>query len=60
VPLLEAAGHSSFDARAMAPEGSADDALFRLAQERQAVLLPTDKDFFHAVQRRRDEDGQRG
>jgi predicted nuclease of predicted toxin-antitoxin system len=49
VPLLEAAGHSCLDARVLAPEGSADDALFRLAQDRQAVFLTTDKDFFHTV-----------
>jgi predicted nuclease of predicted toxin-antitoxin system len=49
IPLLAAAGHSCLDARSLAPEGSDDNLLFGLAQEHGAVLLTTDKDFFHTV-----------
>lgn len=49
VPVLEAAGHTCLDARVMVPGGSDDAALFRLAQDHQAVFVTTDKDFFHTV-----------
>ena len=47
--ILAARGHAAADIRGTGREGSSDDAVFNLAQERGAVLLTTDKDFFHTV-----------
>ena len=49
VPVLEAAGHSCLDIRGTDAEGSDDSTLFQLAQDHHAILLTTDKDFFHTV-----------
>ncbi len=47
--LLESLGHETFDIRGSGAEGAADADIFRNAQERQAVFLTTDRDFFHTV-----------
>jgi len=49
IPILEAAGHSCLDIRGTDDEGSDDATLFQLAQDHHAILLTTDKDFFHTV-----------
>jgi predicted nuclease of predicted toxin-antitoxin system len=49
VRVLADRGHSSVDIRGTGQEGASDDSLFRLAQEAGAVLLTTDKDFFHTI-----------
>ncbi len=49
VVLLRGAGHEVFDIRGTDDEGMEDDALFRKTQEAGAVLLTTDRDFFHTV-----------
>jgi predicted nuclease of predicted toxin-antitoxin system len=47
--VLADRGHSVPDIRATQRRGAGDDAIFRLAQQRGAVFLTTDKDFFHTV-----------
>ncbi len=47
--FLESAGHSATHALQHFPPGTADETLFAHAQERQAVFVSTDKDFFHTV-----------
>lgn len=47
--LLRLAGHEVMDIRGSGKEGMEDDALFRIAQESGAILLSTDRDFFHTV-----------
>ncbi|MES2996914.1 MAG: DUF5615 family PIN-like protein [Verrucomicrobiota bacterium] len=49
VPFLESAGHAVYDIRGSGDEGMADAPLFLRAQELQAVLLTTDRDFFHTI-----------
>jgi predicted nuclease of predicted toxin-antitoxin system len=49
IPILATHGHSAIDVRGTGQEGASDSSLFRLAQDRGAILLTTDKDFFHTV-----------
>jgi predicted nuclease of predicted toxin-antitoxin system len=46
---LEHLGHHVFDFRGTAEEGADDFRLFDLAQEHEAVMLTTDRDYFHTV-----------
>ena len=47
--MLAREGHAVFDIRGSADEGAADKWLFAYAQELHAVLLTTDKDFYHTI-----------
>lgn len=47
--VLEALGHEVLDVRGSENEGVTDDELFALAQAQNAVLLSTDRDFFHTI-----------
>jgi len=46
---LQAAGHKASHAMDAFPPGTSDDRLFAHAQERGAIFITTDKDFFHTV-----------
>lgn len=46
---LEKEGYEVFDIRGTEREGSPDEIIFNFAQEKQAVFLTTDKDFFHTI-----------
>ena len=46
---LEGAGHTASHALDIFPPGMADDKLFAHAQEKGAIFVTTDKDFFHTV-----------
>ena len=47
--LLIELGHEVFDVRGTELQGTDDNSLFELAQRKNAVLLPTDRDFYHTV-----------
>ena len=47
--LLEKLGHDTFDPRGTALEGSEDSVLVEEARRRDAVILTTDRDFFHTL-----------
>jgi predicted nuclease of predicted toxin-antitoxin system len=47
--LLRDRGHSVIDLRETGNEGADDTFVFEMAQERQATLLTTDRDFYHTV-----------
>ena len=47
--LLQEHGYEVFDIRGTEHEGAADDEVFRLAQAERAILLTTDRDFFHTI-----------
>lgn len=47
--FLASAGHVVVDVRDLSQTGADDQTIFRLAQENQAVLLTTDRDFFHTI-----------
>jgi predicted nuclease of predicted toxin-antitoxin system len=47
--LLLDLGHEVIDIRGTELQGSDDFVLFRLAQQNQAILLTTDRDFYHTV-----------
>lgn len=47
--LITARGHECIDIRGTNQEGADDDTIFHLAQEQGAVLLTTDRDFFHTI-----------
>lgn len=47
--VLVGAGHRVHDARHLLPPGTADDQLFAKAQLLGAVVLTTDRDFFHTI-----------
>ena len=49
IAFLESAGHSASHALQTFPPGAADAKLFAYAQERKAIFVTTDKDFFHTV-----------
>ena len=49
--VLVGEGHRVADIRGTADEGADDRDLFRMAQEREAVFLTTDRDFFHTLAR---------
>lgn len=54
IPLLEAAGHQVFDFRGSGDEGIEDSEVFRMARDHAAILLSTDRDFFHTIPHRFD------
>lgn len=47
--ILEERGHTSYDIRMTEKEGADDITIFEMAQERKAVFLTTDKDFYHTI-----------
>ena len=47
--MLAARGHQVFDFRGSVDEGIEDDLVFQKAQALNAILLTTDRDFFHTV-----------
>ncbi len=47
--ILISKGHQVFDMRSTEFEGSGDTKIFELAQEKGAIFLTTDKDFFHTI-----------
>lgn len=47
--LLEGMGHEVFDFRGTGDEGIDDSEVFRKAQSLEAILLTTDRDFFHTI-----------
>ena len=47
--LLSSKGYKVFDIRSTEHEGSDDITLFNLAQEKKAIFLTTDRDFFHTI-----------
>ena len=47
--LLRTHGSQVYDIRGTPHEGADDESVFSIAQERGAVLLTTDRDFFHTV-----------
>ncbi len=49
IPVLEAMGHEVEDFRVLGAIGSQDSDIVRLAKERSAVILTTDRDFFHTL-----------
>ena len=49
IALLESAGHQVFDFRGTGDRGIEDSEVFRKAQNHAAILLTTDRDFFHTV-----------
>jgi predicted nuclease of predicted toxin-antitoxin system len=49
ISLLEYKGHRTFDIRGTSNEGMSDISILALAQEKQAIFLTTDKDFFHTI-----------
>jgi predicted nuclease of predicted toxin-antitoxin system len=46
---LEKRGHQVYDIRGTEHEGCLDEEIFKLAQEKNAIFLTTDKDFFHTI-----------
>ncbi len=49
VAFLQDQGHTVFDYRGTSEEGADDARVFQLAQKHQAVILTTDRDFYHTV-----------
>ena len=49
IDFLEIRGHEALDFRGSADQVMKDDAVFTMAQSDQAVLLTTDRDFFHTI-----------
>lgn len=49
VSFLNEKGHETLDIRGTPQEGLADSLIFTIAQEKGAVFLTTDRDFFHTV-----------
>jgi predicted nuclease of predicted toxin-antitoxin system len=47
--LLVSLGHTVLDIRGTGDEGAEDPEIFALAQEKRAVFLTTDRDFFHTI-----------
>lgn len=47
IPILEKSGHQVLDYRLIGCEGDYDDLVIKAAIENEAVLLTTDRDFFH-------------
>ena len=48
-PCLEQRRHECVDVRDFLPQGTDDEMVFQFAQERRAVFLTTDKDFYHTI-----------
>jgi predicted nuclease of predicted toxin-antitoxin system len=49
--VLESAGHEVFDFHRIGVIGSPDDAIVRMALEKSAAILTTDRDFFNTLGR---------
>lgn len=49
VPFLRQPGHKVFVFQEWALQGMKDEEVFLMAQQKQAVLLTTDRDFFHTI-----------
>jgi len=49
IPILESMGHEVEDFRVVGVAGSPDDAVVRAAKELRAVILTTDRDYFHTL-----------
>ena len=49
IPFLHEQGHEVFSIVDMGLASSPDETVFECAQQRHAVLLTTDKDFFHTI-----------
>jgi len=47
--FLKEAGHSAWRVLELAEQGTRDHAVFELAQQERAILLTTDRDFFHTI-----------
>ncbi len=47
--FLSLRGHAVIDIRGTPNEGIDDRCIFEMAQERKAVFLTTDRDFFHSI-----------
>ena len=47
--VLQSHGHTVFDIRGTSDEGKTDPEIFRMAKNKKAVFLTTDKDFFHTI-----------
>jgi predicted nuclease of predicted toxin-antitoxin system len=47
--FLNDKGHETLDVRGTPQSGIPDDLIFSIAQEKKAVFLTTDRDFFHTV-----------
>ena len=47
--FLEQQGHTVFDIRGTDAEGVDDEEIFKMAQQAAAILLTTDRDFFHTI-----------
>ncbi len=44
--LLESMGHTVYDIRSTPQKGVDDVTIFKMAQEKHAIFITTDKDFF--------------
>lgn len=53
--LLEDLGHEAIDFRVVGKTGSPDSDVMRLALEKSAEILSTDRDFFHTLGRQHSE-----
>jgi predicted nuclease of predicted toxin-antitoxin system len=47
--FLQSLNHSTYDVRGTEFEGSTDRDLFTLVQEKQAIFITTDRDFYHTI-----------
>ena len=47
--ILIKEGYSVFDIRGTDKQGLADKELFRIVKQKKAILLTTDKDFYHTI-----------
>jgi predicted nuclease of predicted toxin-antitoxin system len=57
--VLESAGHEVLDFRSLGIIGSPDEAVVRMALEKSAAILTTDRDFFHTLGRQYPANGVR-
>jgi predicted nuclease of predicted toxin-antitoxin system len=51
ISYLEELGHAVYDFRLLGEEGSPDSWVIKMAIERSAMVLSTDRDFFHTLGR---------
>jgi predicted nuclease of predicted toxin-antitoxin system len=47
--ILNSKGHEIIDIRSTELEGADDISIFKMAQEKKAIFLTTDRDFFHTI-----------
>ena len=47
--ILSEKNYRVFDIRSTEHEGAGDSEMFQMAQEKQAIFLTTDKDFYHTI-----------